>query len=134
MRVLDVACGGGAVLVPAARLVDPAGLAVGIDLAAPMAAVAAGKLQRLDQARGVVAVMDASGWACGPAGLTWSAARRRSTFSKTRPRRCAAGGRCCARAGCWRFRSSATWTPAGPGRTSCWNGWGRRWGRWAVGT
>jgi hypothetical protein len=41
MRVLDVACGAGAVLVPASRLVGPAGLAVGIDVAEPMAAVAA---------------------------------------------------------------------------------------------
>jgi O-methyltransferase / aklanonic acid methyltransferase len=59
MRVLDVACGTGAVLVPAARLAGPAGLAVGVDLAEPMAAVAARQLQRLDQGRGVVAVMDA---------------------------------------------------------------------------
>jgi ubiquinone/menaquinone biosynthesis C-methylase UbiE len=59
MRILDVACGAGAVLVPAARLVGPAGLAVGVDLAAPMAAVAAGKLRRLDQGRGAAAVMNA---------------------------------------------------------------------------
>jgi O-methyltransferase / aklanonic acid methyltransferase len=59
MRVLDVACGSGAVLVPAARLAGPAGLAIGIDLAEPMAAVAARQLQRLDQGRGAVAVMDA---------------------------------------------------------------------------
>jgi ubiquinone/menaquinone biosynthesis C-methylase UbiE len=59
MRVLDVACGSGAVLVPAARLAGPAGLAIGIDLAEPMAAVAARQLQRLDQHRGAVAVMDA---------------------------------------------------------------------------
>ena len=59
MRVLDVACGSGAVLVQAARLAGPAGLAVGVDLAEPMAAVAARQLQRLDQGRGVVAVMDA---------------------------------------------------------------------------
>jgi SAM-dependent methyltransferase len=59
MRVLDVACGAGAVLVPAARLAGPAGLAVGVDLAEPMAAVAAGKLRRLGQGRGAVAVMDA---------------------------------------------------------------------------
>jgi SAM-dependent methyltransferase len=59
MRVLDVACGAGAVLVQAARLAGPAGLVVGIDLAEPMAAVAAGKLQGLGQGRGMVAVMDA---------------------------------------------------------------------------
>jgi ubiquinone/menaquinone biosynthesis C-methylase UbiE len=59
MRVLDVACGSGAVLVQAARLAGPAGLAVGVDLAEPMAAVAAGQLRRLDQGRGAVAVMDA---------------------------------------------------------------------------
>jgi SAM-dependent methyltransferase len=59
MRVLDVACGAGAVLVPAACLVGPTGLAVGIDLAEPMAAVAASKLQRLGQGRGAVVVMDA---------------------------------------------------------------------------
>ncbi len=41
MRVLDVACGTGAVLVQAARLTGPAGLAVGIDFAEPMATVAA---------------------------------------------------------------------------------------------
>jgi ubiquinone/menaquinone biosynthesis C-methylase UbiE len=58
-RVLDVACGSGAVLVQAARVVGPGGLAVGIDLAEPMAAVAARRLQRLDQGRGAVAVMDA---------------------------------------------------------------------------
>jgi SAM-dependent methyltransferase len=59
MRVLDVACGTGAVLVQAARLTGTAGLAVGIDLAEPMAAVAARQLQRLGQGRGAVAVMDA---------------------------------------------------------------------------
>jgi len=59
MRVLDVVCGSGAVLVQAARLAGPAGLAVGVDLAEPMAAVAAGQLRRLDQGRGAVAVMDA---------------------------------------------------------------------------
>jgi SAM-dependent methyltransferase len=59
MRILDVACGAGAVLVQAARLVGPAGLAVGVDLAEPMAAVAAGKLRQLGQGRGAVAVMDA---------------------------------------------------------------------------
>jgi SAM-dependent methyltransferase len=59
MRVLDVACGTGAVLVQAARLTGTAGLAVGIDLAEPMAAVAARQLQRLGQSRGAVAVMDA---------------------------------------------------------------------------
>jgi SAM-dependent methyltransferase len=59
MRVLDVACGTGAVLVPAARLVGPTGVAVGVDLAAPMAAAAAGRLRRLEQGRGAVAVMDA---------------------------------------------------------------------------
>lgn len=59
MRGLDGACGSGAVLVPAACLVGPAGLAVGVDLAEPMAAVTAGQLRRLDQGRGVVAVMDA---------------------------------------------------------------------------
>jgi SAM-dependent methyltransferase len=59
MRVLDVACGAGAVLVQAARLVGPGGLTVGVDLAEPMAAVVAGQLRRLDQDRGVVAVMDA---------------------------------------------------------------------------
>jgi len=59
MRVLDVACGTGAALVQAARLAGPTGLAVGVDLAEPMAAVAAGRLRRLDQGCGVVAVMDA---------------------------------------------------------------------------
>jgi ubiquinone/menaquinone biosynthesis C-methylase UbiE len=59
MRILDVACGAGAVLVPAARLVGPTGLAVGVDLAEPMAAVAAGRLRRLGHGRGAVAVMDA---------------------------------------------------------------------------
>jgi ubiquinone/menaquinone biosynthesis C-methylase UbiE len=59
MRVLDVACGTGAVLVQAARLAGPAGLAAGIDLAEPMAAVAARQLQRLGLGRGAVTVMDA---------------------------------------------------------------------------
>lgn len=59
MRILDVACGAGAVLVQAARLVGPAGLAVGVDLAEPMAAVAAGKLRQLGQGLGALAVMDA---------------------------------------------------------------------------
>jgi ubiquinone/menaquinone biosynthesis C-methylase UbiE len=58
-RILDVACGAGAVLVPAARLVGPTGLAVGVDLAEPMAAVAARRLQRQGRSRGAVAVMDA---------------------------------------------------------------------------
>ena len=59
MRVLDVACGTGAVLVQAAGLVGPTGLAVGVDLAEPMIAVAARQLRRLGQGRGAVAVMDA---------------------------------------------------------------------------
>jgi ubiquinone/menaquinone biosynthesis C-methylase UbiE len=59
MRLLDVACGAGAVLARAARLVGPAGLAVGVDLAEPMAAVAASKLPRPGQGRSAVVVMDA---------------------------------------------------------------------------
>ena len=59
MRVLDVACGTGAVLVRATHLVSPAGLAVGVDLAEPMAQVAARQLRRLDQSCAAVAVMDA---------------------------------------------------------------------------
>jgi SAM-dependent methyltransferase len=58
MRVLDVACGTGAVLVEAARRVGATGTAVGVDLAEPMAAVAARRLGRL-QRGGAVAVMDA---------------------------------------------------------------------------
>jgi SAM-dependent methyltransferase len=57
-RVLDAACGTGAVLVQAARLVGPTGLAVGVDLAEPMVAVAARRL-REGQDRAAVAVMDA---------------------------------------------------------------------------
>jgi SAM-dependent methyltransferase len=57
MRVLDVACGTGAVLVPAAQLVGPTGLAVGVDRAEPMVAVAARRLQQEDHA--AVAVMNA---------------------------------------------------------------------------
>jgi SAM-dependent methyltransferase len=93
MRVLDAACGSGAVLAQAARLVGSAGLAVGIDLAQPMAAVAARRLQQQGQDRAGVAVMDAHGWGCGPPGSLWSAARRQSTCWATRRRRCAAGGR-----------------------------------------
>jgi ubiquinone/menaquinone biosynthesis C-methylase UbiE len=59
MCVLDVACGTGAVLIQAARLAGPAGLAVGIDLAEPMATIAVRRLRRLDEGRGTVAVMDA---------------------------------------------------------------------------
>jgi ubiquinone/menaquinone biosynthesis C-methylase UbiE len=58
MRILDVACGAGAVLIPAARLVRPTGLAVGVDLAEPMAAVAARRLLRQGRSCGAVAVMD----------------------------------------------------------------------------
>jgi ubiquinone/menaquinone biosynthesis C-methylase UbiE len=58
MRIFDVACGAGAVLVPAARLVGPTGLAVGVDLAEPMAAVAARRLLRQGRSCGAVAVMD----------------------------------------------------------------------------
>jgi ubiquinone/menaquinone biosynthesis C-methylase UbiE len=50
MRVLDVACGTGAVLVQAAGLVGPTGLVVGVDLAEPMVAVAARRLQQMDPA------------------------------------------------------------------------------------
>jgi SAM-dependent methyltransferase len=74
MRVLDVACGSGAVLVQAARLAGPAGLAVGVDLAEPMVAVAARQLQPLAQGRGAVAVMDAERLGLRPAGSTWPAA------------------------------------------------------------
>jgi O-methyltransferase / aklanonic acid methyltransferase len=59
MRVLDVACGAGAVLVEAAHRVGPTGVTVGVDLAEPMAAAAARRLRRLGRARGAVAVMDA---------------------------------------------------------------------------
>ena len=67
MRVLDVACGTGAVLVEAARLVGPSGLAVGIDLAEPMAAAAARRLQQPAQDRAAVAVMDAEQLGLRPA-------------------------------------------------------------------
>jgi SAM-dependent methyltransferase len=59
MRVLDVACGTGAVLVEAARRAGPTGMAVGVHLAEPMAAAAARRLRRLGRGRGAVAVMDA---------------------------------------------------------------------------
>ena len=59
MRVLDLACGTGAVLVQAARLVGPTGMAVGVDLAEPMAAVAARSLDDDGQHWSAVAVMDA---------------------------------------------------------------------------
>lgn len=60
-RVLDVACGTGAALVEAARRVRPGGLAVGIDLAEPMAAEAARRVLEARGSRGpaAVAVMDA---------------------------------------------------------------------------
>jgi SAM-dependent methyltransferase len=55
--VLDVACGTGAALLEAARLAGPDGVAVGVDLAEPMAAQAAGRLRALGSGRGAVAVM-----------------------------------------------------------------------------
>jgi SAM-dependent methyltransferase len=67
MRVLDVACGTGAVLVQAARMVGPTGLAVGVDLAEPMVAVAARRLQQEGQDRAAVAVMDAERLGLGAA-------------------------------------------------------------------
>lgn len=67
MRVLDVACGTGAVLVQAARLVGPTGLAVGIDLAETMVAVAARRLQQQGQDQAAVAVMDAERLGLGAA-------------------------------------------------------------------
>jgi ubiquinone/menaquinone biosynthesis C-methylase UbiE len=61
MRVLDVACGTGAALLEAARRVGPDGVVIGVDLAEPMVARAAGRLRALDPGRGpaAVAVMDA---------------------------------------------------------------------------
>jgi SAM-dependent methyltransferase len=61
MRVLDVACGTGAALLEAAHRAGPDGLAVGIDLAEPMAAQAARRLRTLGRgpAAAAVAVMDA---------------------------------------------------------------------------
>ncbi|HEX8858338.1 MAG TPA: methyltransferase domain-containing protein [Actinomycetes bacterium] len=61
MRVLDVACGTGAALLEATRRAGPDGLAVGVDLAEPMAAQAARRLQALGPAAApaAVAVMDA---------------------------------------------------------------------------
>jgi SAM-dependent methyltransferase len=67
MRVVDVACGTGAVLVQAAGLVGPTGLAVGVDLAEPMIAVAAQRLQQEGHAQAAVAVMDAERLALGAA-------------------------------------------------------------------
>jgi SAM-dependent methyltransferase len=67
MRMLDVACGTGAVLVQAARLVGPTGLAVGVDLAEPMVAVAARRLQQQGQDQAAVAVMDAERLGLGAA-------------------------------------------------------------------
>jgi SAM-dependent methyltransferase len=134
MRVLDVACGAGAVLVQGARLVGPGGLTVGVDLAEPMAAVAAGQLRRLDQGRGVVAVMDAERLALRAGWFDLVCCASAIYLLDARPRPSVAGRGCCALAGSWRSRSSATWTPAGPGRTSCWSALGRRWNRWAVGT
>jgi ubiquinone/menaquinone biosynthesis C-methylase UbiE len=67
MHVVDVACGTGAVLVQAAGLVGPTGLAVGVDLAEPMIAVAAQRLQQEGHAQAAVAVMDAERLALGAA-------------------------------------------------------------------
>ena len=97
----------------ATRPVGPAGLAVGVDLAEPMAAVAAGKLRQLGQGRGAVAVMDAerlglrAGWfdvvCCASAIylLDDQAAAVRGWRSF------------CGREGRWRSRSSVIWTRRG---------------------
>jgi ubiquinone/menaquinone biosynthesis C-methylase UbiE len=58
-RVLDVACGTGAAAIEAARLAGPDGVVIGVDLAPPMAAEAARRLQTLGSANLGVAVMDA---------------------------------------------------------------------------
>jgi ubiquinone/menaquinone biosynthesis C-methylase UbiE len=59
MRVLDVACGRGAVLFPAARAVGPAGHITGIDLADGMVAETNADIQRLGVANASARVMDA---------------------------------------------------------------------------
>jgi ubiquinone/menaquinone biosynthesis C-methylase UbiE len=51
MRVLDVGCGKGAVTIPAAHCVGPAGTVTGIDLAAPMLGQARARQAGLRQAR-----------------------------------------------------------------------------------
>jgi SAM-dependent methyltransferase len=68
MRALDVACGTGAGLLEAAHRAGPDGLAVGVDLAEPMAAQAARRLRTLRRgpAAAAVAVMDAEQPALGP--------------------------------------------------------------------
>jgi ubiquinone/menaquinone biosynthesis C-methylase UbiE len=60
-RVLDVACGTGAALLEAACLAGPDGFMVGVDLAEPMAARTARRLETLDHAgpAGTAMVMDA---------------------------------------------------------------------------
>ena len=57
-QVLDVACGAGAVLLPAAERVGPTGTVVGIDLSEGMARIASAKAQQLGLAA-TVRVVDA---------------------------------------------------------------------------
>jgi ubiquinone/menaquinone biosynthesis C-methylase UbiE len=79
MRVVDVACGTGAVLVQAAGLVGPTGLAAGVDLAEPMIAVAAQRLQQEAMPRPRSRSWMPSGWRWARPASIRSAALRRST-------------------------------------------------------
>lgn len=57
-RVLDIACGKGASLIPAARAVGPAGVAVGIDIVSQMAEIAREALQAAGLTHAEARVMD----------------------------------------------------------------------------
>lgn len=59
-RVLDVACGTGAVLLPAAERTGPGGSIVGIDLTPPMVAVTRAKIAAANMHHADVLVMDAT--------------------------------------------------------------------------
>ena len=57
--VLDVACGKGAVMFPAAQRVGPSGLVVGVDISSEMIRVARSEINRLGRANCRALVMDA---------------------------------------------------------------------------
>lgn len=79
-RVIDVGCGAGDTLVAMAARVGPAGAVLGLDVSAPLLALAHERLARASQPRAIIACADAETHDFGPGAFDAVASRFGMTF------------------------------------------------------